>query len=119
MAFDTTILDEALARQCLAREKKRQAVLNQVLQLLDEWGPSYGLECTYIFGSLVHACRFDETSDVDIAVEQIDPERFFEAISTFSTMLGRQVDLIELDKCHFAHRTRQEGIQWTRTRSSS
>jgi hypothetical protein len=50
---------------------------------------------------------------VDIAVENINPELHFDAISILSYYLGREVDIILLKNCHFAHRIREEGILWT------
>lgn len=115
VAFDTSVLDAALARRRAACERERQALLAKVLRLLDELAPQYDIQQAYIFGSLVTPGRFGPDSDVDIAVEQIDPVRFFEAMGKFSASLGREVDLVELDKCHFAHRIRERGILWEKT----
>jgi predicted nucleotidyltransferase len=114
MAFDTSILDEALARRRAAYEQERQTLLAEVQRLLDDLGSRYSIQQAYIFGSLVTPGRFIPGSDVDIAVEQIDPARFFEAMGEFSMRLKREVDLIELNKCHFADKIRREGILWTR-----
>jgi len=43
-----------------------------------------------------------EDSGIDLAVEQIEPANFFNAISAFSRYLDREVDLVELKNCHFA-----------------
>lgn len=115
MAFDTSVLDTVLARRRAENERERQALLAKVLQLLDELAPRYGIQQAYAFGSIVMPGRFGPQSDVDIAVEQIDPARFFEAMSAFSMLLKREVDLVELGKCHFAHRIRERGILWERT----
>lgn len=112
VAFDTSVLDRALAQRRAARERERQAVLDHLLQLLDELGPRYGISEAYVFGSVTRPGRFDERSDVDIAVEEMAPEDFFDAISAFSTALGREVDLVELRKCRFADRIRSQGIRW-------
>jgi len=117
MAFDTRLLDEALARRRVAREAARQATLTATIRLLEELSPRYGIRRAYIFGSVTRPGRFTEKSDVDIAVEQIKPARFFEAMSILAEALGREVDLVELDKCHFAHRIRERGIEWTATHS--
>ncbi len=119
MAFDTYLLDEALARGRTAREKERQTALASVLRLLRELGPQYSIRSAYVFGSVCRPGRFTKDSDVDIAVEPMDPELFFAAMSAFALALGREVDLVELDKCHFAHRIREEGIEWTETPSPS
>ncbi len=115
MPFDTSVLDAALARRRANFEQQRQQLLAKVLKLLDELGPEYGIQQAYVFGSLAMPGRFDSRSDIDIAVEQIDPERFFEAMGKFSFALGRQVDLVELDKCHFADKIRKKGIRWIRS----
>lgn len=113
MPFDTSILDEALARRKARNEAERRQVLAKTLRLLDELGPIYKIERAYVFGSTVKPGRFHADSDVDIAVEQIDPARFFEAMSEFFNRLGREIDLVELDKCHFAGKIRREGVVWT------
>jgi hypothetical protein len=111
--FDTSVLDAALAQRRAKNEQERQAILTRVLHLLDEVGPACSIQQAYVFGSLTKPNRFGLNSDVDIAVEQINPERFFEAMSKLSTYLGREVDLVELNKCHFADKIRREGVMWT------
>ena len=113
MAFDTSILDEALAQRRAAYEQKCQTRLAEVLQLLDELAPGYGIQQAYVFGSLAQPGRFKPTSDIDIAVEQIDSGRFFEAAGQLSMRLGCEVDLVELKHCHFADKIRREGVVWT------
>lgn len=119
MAFDTHLLDEALARRRIVLERERQAALASVLRLLEELGPRYGIRRAYIFGSITRPGHFTEASDVDIAVEPMGPEHFFAAMSAFALALGREVDLVELDKCHFAYRIRERGIEWTETPGQS
>jgi len=113
--FDTYLLDQALARRREAQEHSRRHMLDRVLRLLDEMGPQCNIHHAYIFGSVTRPYRFSEDSDVDIAVEPVPPEQFFAAIGAFALALGREVDLIELDKCPFAHRILEEGIEWTKT----
>ncbi|RMF26694.1 MAG: nucleotidyltransferase domain-containing protein [Chloroflexi bacterium] len=119
MGFDTSLWDKVLARRRAALERERRALLDRVLRLLDEHGARYGIRRAYIFGSITRPGCFMETSDVDIGVEEIDPERFCEAIGHFASFLGREVDLIELQRCPFAHRIRERGILWTGQPSSS
>lgn len=114
MSFKTYLLDEIIRSKRDRLERERQTLLAQVKRWLDDYGGQYGIRSAYIFGSLTRPDRFTETSDVDIAVEQIDPEVFFTVISLLVTALGREVDLIKLDQCHFAHRIREAGILWTK-----
>lgn len=112
MAFDTSVLDVALAHRRVNAERERQALLTKVLHLLDKLALHYSINEAYVFGSLTIPGRFGPNSDVDVAVEQINETQFFEAMSKFSTELGYDVDLVELDKCHFADKIRREGIKW-------
>jgi hypothetical protein len=114
VAFDTSLLDAEMVRQKAAQEHKRRTVLDQVLGLLDELGPRYGICQAYVFGSVTRPGRFGQESDVDIAVERIAPAHFFDALSALSMALERDVDLVELRKCPFAHRIRDQGIRWTK-----
>lgn len=112
--FPTYILDKALIEQKKALERERQKILNQVQQWLEINSRKYGIEQAYIFGSLIRPNRFTEESDVDLAVESIEPEHMFMAMTALAETLEREVDLVELFKCPFAHRIRQEGILWTK-----
>jgi len=115
MAFDTSTLDAALEKRRAANERERQFLLSKLLRLLDELAAEYGVRHAYIFASITMPGRFGPRSDVDIAVEQIDSARFFEAMSKFSFHIKRQVDLVELNKCHFAAKVRREGVRWMRS----
>ncbi len=112
--FNTYLLDEALIRRKKALEQERQTILKQVKHWLEANGKRYRIEEAYIFGSLIRPNRFTKKSDVDLAVESIDPEHMFMAMTALAETVRREVDLIELSKCPFAHRIRQEGILWTK-----
>ena len=112
----TYLLDEALIRRKRALEEQRQVTLKLVKQWLEVNGQHYGIEQAYLFGSLIRPNRFKKTSDVDLAVESIKPEHMFMAVTALAEALGREVDLMELSKCPFAQRIRQEGLLWTKTR---
>jgi predicted nucleotidyltransferase len=113
--FNTAKLDEILANKRFRLEKERQFLLNKTLEWLDKFGTEYGIEQAYIFGSVTESNRFHDQSDIDVAVEQVNPEYFFSAISVLSEHLGRDVDIIRLNQCHFSDRIRQQGIPWTKT----
>ncbi len=111
--FDTSKLDQLLAHRSRRNETERQELLKKVLQWLNQHGTQYGIRKAYIFGSLTQAHQFHRNSDIDLAIEQTNPATFFSVIGYISEAMGRDVDLIQLDKCHFADRIRQAGIQWT------
>ncbi len=114
-AFSTTKLDEILGDRCSQLEQERVLLLNKVLEWLNNFSSSYGIKQAYIFGSILRSGKFHEQSDLDIAVVQINPEDYFTVISLLQDYLGREVDVIILDNCHFAQKIRDTGLLWTKT----
>lgn len=115
---DTHRLDQILAEKRSQQEQERQFLLEKTRQWLNHNGTEYGIKTAYIFGSVTRPYRFRPQSDIDVAVEQINPDLFFQMISELYTKMGREVDVIELHKCHFSHKIREQGILWTKTPSS-
>lgn len=113
MPFDTSVLDEAIERRSKRLEKERKRLLAQTVSLLDKHCCHFGIRSAYIFGSLAQPRRFREHSDVDIAIETSRPELLTEAIGRFSSLLERDVDLVDLSAVPFADRIRREGVPWT------
>ncbi|MCX5964349.1 MAG: nucleotidyltransferase domain-containing protein [Cyanobacteria bacterium] len=116
--FSTSKLDQVLGDRSLQNEKERQDLLQKVVEWLNKHGLQYRIQTAYIFGSLTQPQRFHQNSDIDIAVEQINADDFCAVIGFISEAMGRDVDIIELHKCHFGDRIRQTGIRWTATNSS-
>ncbi len=112
MAYPTPLLDQIYADRRQRWEQQRCAVLSQVLAWLDAFAGSYGMTGAYVFGSLVRPGGFTPRSDVDVAAIAIDPASFFAAMAALSEAVQRPVDLVELAKCPFADRIRQQGLLW-------
>jgi hypothetical protein len=113
--YKTDLLDQALQTRKEKREVERLNILEKVMTWLDEWGDIYAIPKAFVFGSVTRPFHFSDRSDVDVAVESIDRERYFEAIAHLSRVLEREVDLIPVSTCPFANRIRQTGIVWTAT----
>ena len=114
-SFSTSKLDQILRDRREKCEQERQQLLQKTQAWLEEFACEYGIETAYIFGSVTRPYKFRQNSDVDLAVEEIDPIAHFSAISLLSAYLEREVDIIKLDSCHFAHRIRSTGILWKKT----
>ena len=114
MGFDTSILDRALAQRQARREEERQALLADVLRELDTLAEQFDLQEAYVFGSVARPGRFREDSDVDVAVAGLPSEQFISLMAQLSANLGRDVDMVELEKIHFADKIKREGIKWTK-----
>jgi uncharacterized protein len=112
MTFDTSLLDAAIAQRKAQNERQRQEILAQLWLWFDRFGETYGMQEVYVFGSLAIPGRFTERSDVDVAIASMQDEAFFEVMGRLSTEVGREVDLVLLNQCHFAHRIREQGILW-------
>jgi len=68
-----------------------------------------GAREVYLFGSAAGG-RFEEDSDVDLAVSGLPPERFFKAMGAARRILRRPLDLIDLDEDNpFTRYLREEG----------
>ena len=71
-------------------------------------------ERVIVFGSLLKPGRFNEASDVDLALEA-EPKGIsqYQLSSLLSEMLGRPVDVILLPECRFSDKIKREGALWT------
>ncbi|MDJ0662706.1 MAG: nucleotidyltransferase domain-containing protein [Crocosphaera sp.] len=114
-SFSSAKLDKIISDRRLKSEKKRQIILNKTIEWLNNNASEYGIKKAYIFGSVTYPNKFNQNSDVDLAVESINPDKHFLAISFLSTYLEREVDIIKLNHCHFADRIRDKGILWMKT----
>ena len=72
------------------------------------------VEQAIIFGSIDRPGHFDANSDVDVAVGELPARDYFTLKSHLEHALCREVDLVELDRCHFAASIRRTGTTWTR-----
>lgn len=111
--FSTTYLEHILAKKQTQFEQERQKLLIAIIHWLNQFGDQYGIEKAYIFGSITRPNQFTNQSDVDIAVEINNMEHFFSIIGWLSELTGREVDLLPLKSCHFAHRIYTQGMLWT------
>ena len=68
-----------------------------------------GAREVYLFGSAANG-TMHEGSDVDLAVSGLPHEKYFEAMGQAGDILGRQVDLVDLDEINsFTRYLKEEG----------
>ena len=80
-------------------------LLSQAAQRLRQAGARE----VYVFGSAATG-RFTEHSDVDLAVSGLPPAIFYQLLSEVTDIIGRSVDLIDLDeRTLFSEFLRTEG----------
>lgn len=69
-----------------------------------------GCKVVFLFGSLVEG-RFNEGSDIDLAIKGCPPGKFFRILGKLLLELNHTVDLIDLDKkSDFVQFIEREGI---------
>lgn len=112
--FSTALLDEAIRRKRREREELRLSIIAAILSALDELAGEISFAEAYIFGSVVRPYGYSEESDADIAFVGLKDKDFFKAMSFISRKIGREVDIVQLERHRFAQEIRRSGIQWTR-----
>jgi len=82
-----------------AKERRRLAVeIRQALPALtDLLVGEFGVRQVILFGSVARGRAHSDT-DVDLAVEGLAPERYFEALARCSDVAGRNVDLVPMEE---------------------
>lgn len=110
MAADTLLArrDEARrARRLALRAETRRRLRDALAELV----PGHPI---WVFGSLTKPGRFNDRSDVDVALAD-EPRSISvgQLASELTERLGRPVDLVLLDRCRFRDSILREAELWT------
>ncbi|MEK9149978.1 MAG: nucleotidyltransferase domain-containing protein [Candidatus Desantisbacteria bacterium] len=65
------------------------------LKVIQEWAQRYNIRSVYLFGSSLSGSS--EVSDIDLGIEGIPRERFFELTGRLDWALSKSVDVVDLD----------------------
>ncbi|MEO0248161.1 MAG: nucleotidyltransferase domain-containing protein [candidate division WOR-3 bacterium] len=90
----------------LEEERHRQTRLAQARQAAWECAhrlyETYGVQRVYLIGSVARGTFFHERSDIDLVVEGLPPQRYFQALADLWRRLppGMELDLIPLEDAH-------------------
>lgn len=109
--FSTDLLDRVRASERTSAEAARLDTL-RVLEEALRSAPALPAE-VILFGSLIESGMFSFESDVDVAVSALSPVDYFALKRHLEHAVLRDVDLVDLDTCHFADRVRRKGNRWT------
>lgn len=110
----TKLLDEYLKKIEREKETKRAQLLQNTFKTLNLLSREIYFKQAYIFGSILKKKRFYYDSDIDIAVCGLKDEDFFHFMSRSADMLGRDVDIIQLEKHRLKDKILKEGLLWKR-----
>ncbi len=111
MSETYSLWPEIIARKKEEREKERVQLLAITIESLKSLAPQFALQTACITGSLVQAGRFHSHSDIDIAVTGLNDSNYFSFMAAMQHLLPRQVEVTELDKCRFADKIIETGLQ--------
>lgn len=89
---------ERLAREERARQERRAQAWRVARRAAAQLRDEFGARRVILFGSAVTGARFGETSDIDLAVEGIAPERFWRAWAALDYIESPfEIDLIAIE----------------------
>ena len=90
-------------------EKERKILLEQSTKALKKEFQGSGVE-VYLVGSIVRPFAFSPRSDIDIVLKNYKGDRF-ELWTKLEADLGRKVEIIFFEKCHFQEFVLKEGFR--------
>ena len=106
-----TLLAQIDRDQKKHREKMRLQTRAQLRAALHKLLPGQNV---VVFGSLVKSSQFNESSDIDLALENEPAAMTIHRLSSLlGEDLGRRVDVVLLTECRFRERILREGEKWT------
>ncbi|MHA1730689.1 MAG: nucleotidyltransferase family protein [Promethearchaeota archaeon] len=111
LAFDTSTLEAAKKAKQERDEGLRLEVLRQLREILPEMAGRFGVTEVVVFGSVTRPRGFRVDSDVDVAVRGLDGRDYFKFAGELSLRLGREVDVVELERSRFAEKILRDGVK--------
>ncbi|MGB4644284.1 MAG: nucleotidyltransferase domain-containing protein [Dictyoglomaceae bacterium] len=108
--FKPSLWEEKLVREYEERELKRKRVLEELIPKLKDYFKDKEVDKVFIFGSILREGLFYDFSDVDIACEGLK-ENYFRVFSELEDLVGRNIDLVELEYCRFREDILKRGIR--------
>ena len=108
--YDTSIWQQALARQKAKREDTRKALLEHAVSTLVSYFSGKEVQAVYLCGSILNPRAFQDDSDLDIAVCGLQGN-MLRIAAELEALLDWEIDLIELEHCRFREKIEQEGMR--------
>ena len=106
------LLQQAIRQRAASNEREREMVRVRLREALSEFWPVGSR--VWIYGSLTKAGRFNEWSDVDVAIE-CEPRGMSLCLlmSLLAERTGRPVDVVVLSETRLREAILREGEAWT------
>ncbi len=98
--FDISLWEKSLEEDYNKREQQRLAILEKTAKALKAYFKDKDVEVVFLVGSILEEGGFYPFSDIDVAAEGFK-EDYWKTLSDLESILERNVDLIEMEKCRF------------------
>ncbi|MFQ5646767.1 MAG: nucleotidyltransferase family protein [bacterium] len=108
--FDISLWERKVEEKEREREADRLKTLEKTKKNLKNYFTDKGVGQVYLTGSLLEEGKFYSFSDIDIAVQGLS-EWYFKVFTELEELLGRKIDLIELERCRFAELIKKNGLK--------
>ncbi len=106
------LLNKYLKKIEQEKEKKRLELLQKAKEALNKLSDEISFEKAYIFGSILKNKKFYYDSDIDIAVCGLEDKDFFYFMSRASDILGRDVDIVQIETHRLKDKIIKGGLVW-------
>ncbi|MDI6751348.1 MAG: hypothetical protein QME07_00590 [bacterium] len=108
------IIKEVYRKKAEKMELLRKGLLQDTFSAISEFKKATEFKEAYIFGSLSMPYHFGESSDIDIAFSGLSSDKLPLAIAFLSRKIEREVNVVVMEKVHFAKKITERGIKWKR-----
>ena len=108
--FDTSVFDRALKKRREKRNRERTKILRSAAATLKRIRRQYDIREAYVSGSLLVEHRWNQASDVDVAVGGCSGA-VLGVMKALEDATGRVVDVIDLDTHPFPDTIKEKGWQ--------
>ena len=87
------------ATPAASERKEHKGLLTRVRKAADVLKQQFGVRRVVLFGSLAHRAWFDSDTDVDLAVEGLHVQDYWQAWKVVEDIIGdRPVDMVEIER---------------------
>ncbi len=104
----TYLLDAYRKKKSQEIEREKERILKKLIPALRELSMKVSFKEVYVFGSLLEK-RFSLDSDIDLGFMGLKDKEFFSAMTFLSDYIGRDVEIIQIERHRLGKRVLREG----------
>lgn len=108
--YNISLWERFLDEEYNEREIERLAILKASVKALKGYFKDKDVKRVFLVGSILKKDAFYPFSDIDVAVGGLK-EEYFKTLLGLEDVLGRNVDLIEIEKCRFKESLERKGLK--------